>query len=559
MADQSQSEIGRARLSRVLARIWVPLCVLALAALLLALPMLMYGPMPSGHDTFEHINFTRHFAQQFWHGELSPRWLLNLNHGLGSATFFVYPPFTCYVYSLLQPLGEALHFNAFIAMATLALFASGVSAFLWIRTMAGQGISLALAVLYMLMPYHLVGDVYRRAAFPECWALVWMPLLLYFVWRMVKARRGAIAGIAIAYGLLLLSQPTAAVIFFVIPPLVALTLAAPGCRIGPPASVCGGMLLGIGLASFYLLPALFHSRYFPVSKLDLPLDDNLLPLGRSLLQSRLFTRVLALTVDSMFIFAAVCGAAAFGRARPEQRRQILFWLAMCVASAFLMSRFSAVLWTRLPWLLEAVQFPWRFNLVLCIAALPLAAIFASEISWPTGWWRACALAVAFFLVATWLFAYANVVRDYSDTTPFTHDPISEADGWFDAWKAPGTDSTAALAATAEPPVRFVSGTGSLRVLQWKPRLLEVQTSSGSGGLVVMNQFYYPEWKARIAGQPGGLPVTAALPQGLLQVQVPPGEHNVRMEIPVGPAERAGRWLSLFSVLVGLGLIWPARH
>src|SRR5271156_207488 len=39
---------------------------LVVAAGVLALPMLIYGPMATGHDTLEQLNFTHHFSEQFW-------------------------------------------------------------------------------------------------------------------------------------------------------------------------------------------------------------------------------------------------------------------------------------------------------------------------------------------------------------------------------------------------------------------------------------------------------------------------------------------------------------
>ena len=559
MPDKSQLEDSRQWPGSASARSYGPVLILALAALVLALPMLFYGPMPDGHDTYEHVNFTRQFAEQFWHGDLSPHWLLNLNHGLGSPTFFVYPPLPSYAYSLLSPAGKALHFDTFSTMAFLALFASGVSAFLWIRTLASRRVSLVVAVLYMLMPYHLAGDFYRRMALSEIWALVWMPLVLYCTTQVVNGRGAAVAGLALAYGLLLLSHPSAAVILGVIPVLFAATLAAPGRRTRSALLVSGGMLLGIGLASFYFVPALYHSRYFPVSRLHFPLEGNLLSLGRSLFEATLFARALSLTVYSMVAFTAICGMAAFGSAGVEQRKQIAFWLAVCLVSAVLMSRFSFSLWKKLPWLLDLVQFPWRLNLLLCLAALPIAAIFLSQVSRPLATWRASALVLVVCLAVTWLFSYWSVFHDYSDTTPFTHDPVSEADGWFEAWKVPGTDSMRALQATTEPKARFVSGQGTAQVLLWKPRLVELQANSSSGGMVMINQFYYPEWRARIAGRSHPLAVEAALPQGLVEVQVPAGDEKVDMEIPVAWDERLGRWLSLLSVLVCAGLVWQGRH
>ncbi len=114
--------------------------------------MLIYGPMVQGHDTDEHLNFARHFSEQFWGGELSPRWLAGMNHGLGSPTYFVFPPFPSYVYTLLVPVAKIGHFNAFNMGEFLALLGSGICAYLWLNTMANQWIACAGAILYMLMP-----------------------------------------------------------------------------------------------------------------------------------------------------------------------------------------------------------------------------------------------------------------------------------------------------------------------------------------------------------------------------------------------------------------------
>jgi len=117
-------------------------CVLVLtaAAVVLGLPMLIYGPMVNGHDTYQHLNYSQHFATQFWEGEWYPRWLLGINHGLGSPSLYIYPPFASYVTALLQPVGSVLHFNSFKVAEFLALLGSGWAAFLWMRTLVSRAL-----------------------------------------------------------------------------------------------------------------------------------------------------------------------------------------------------------------------------------------------------------------------------------------------------------------------------------------------------------------------------------------------------------------------------------
>src|SRR5450755_3430262 len=81
----------------------VDVLLVAVAAILLTLPVLLHGPMVGGHDTCEHLNFTEHFTEQFWSCDLYPRWLLRMNHGLGSPSFFVFPPLPAFTDALLHP------------------------------------------------------------------------------------------------------------------------------------------------------------------------------------------------------------------------------------------------------------------------------------------------------------------------------------------------------------------------------------------------------------------------------------------------------------------------
>jgi hypothetical protein len=66
---------------------------------------------------------------------------------------------------------------------------------------------------------------------------------------------------------------------------------------------------------------------------------------------------------------------------------------------------------------------------------------------------------------------------------------------------------------------------------------------------MINQFDYPKWEARLAPEGKPLPVGAALPQGLLEVQVPPGRQRILFEIPRGLDEQIGNWLSALGILV----------
>jgi hypothetical protein len=524
--------------------------------------------MLSGHDTKEHINFGKYFAEQFWEGDLYPRWLLNMNHGLGSPSLFVYPPLPAYVYALLLPVAKILHLDAFCLGEYLCLLTSGLSAFFWMTTLAGRRVSLVVATLYMLMPYHLAVDFYRRGALAESWALAWIPLVLYFTTQAVRKKRYAIAGLALAYALLIVSHLISVLLFSALPLLLALTIAERGRKARALWTVIGGLALGTAVSAAYLVPAFANAKYFPVSRVGgvvYPPENQLLVYGKKMFtgdpQTGFVQSVALVTADTV-LFIAFCGIMALKNGPRERKKLALFWLAVCPIPFFLVSMPSLAVWKALPWLTTAVQYPWRFDVILCVAALPLAAFLLSDVfrakrpKWGL-------LFVVLFFAATWVAGYAAAVKRYALPSGDRALTANEDDGWLEAWAPAGMDQYSALRASTGPRARFLTGQGAAAVLLWKPRHIEVQTDCMACGPLMVNQFYYPKWKAQLLPQGTPLPVAPALPEGLVEVQAPPGRQKILLEIPYGLDERTGDWLSALgtlvcAVLLGMGFA-RSRH
>jgi hypothetical protein len=535
--------------------------MLSAVSVLLALPVFLHGPMVAGHDTYEHLFYCRFFAEQFWKGEAAPKWLLEISHGLGSPSFFVYPPLAAYLNALLQPPASALHFNAFNLGQWLALLASGLCAFFWLKTRTSQWLAALCASLYMLMPYHLAIDFYRRTALSECWALAWMPLLLLFTERIIqRISRVAIAEAAAAYALLILSHMVSVVIFSIVPLAMTLVFAPSGKKLRSFAAVSVSMALGIGLSGFYFLPALDHAHYFPVLRLLRPavydLPANLFQRADLIGSTPTdpFVHEVAISAFGIIALIALCAGIVILRGDAEQRKAAFFWAAACVVPMVLMYRRSLPIWQRVTPMLQAIQYPWRLNIVLCIAALAIAPAFLVCVRKLSRLQQMAAFGVVAVIVATWFVSYAGVWKSYRTDVALPRVQVSprllvnDDDGWFEAWSVTDLDQRSALQASSGPRARFIEGEGSVDVEGWMPRRIRLHVDSAAGGWVRINQFYYPRWVASYDGaQP--LQIEPALPEGLVKAKVPPGVHEVSMEIPIGASERGGRWLSLVSLLI----------
>jgi hypothetical protein len=539
-----------------------PILFVLTASVLLGLPMLLYGPLVDGHDTYEHLNFTGHFSQQFWGGELYPRWLIDINHGLGSPSYFVFPPLPAYLVALLQPVASVFHANAFTVAAFLPLLASGVCAFLWLHTMVNRQNAAIGAVLYMAMPYHLAIDFYQRCAIPECWAFAWMPLILYFTARVIAGKPRAMAGLALAYALMIFSHLVTLAMFFPVPLVLAIIQSPPSNRVRSGIRVGTAMALGAGVSSVYLLSALVNAKYIPASRLVTrdfyQVANQLLSLGKGLFVHSgdgwfRFLQEISWTVVSMILFATVCGRVALRFGPPNSKKSTSLWIAICGFAVVMMSRLSSPLWTHFDRLHEAIQFPWRFNALLCLGSVALLATALSNLPRDRSLPRTMSFCAIALIVTTWLIAYGNVMWHYRvdlpPGPPNERHLISDHDGWLPAWLPAGTNQRSSLAASQGQKARFKEESGTAQVLAWKPRQIEIETNSAAGGWVMINQFYYPTWSAKLSGQTTPLETRTALPEGLLEVRVPAGVQEIWVKIPISRAEQVGRWLSVLCTLV----------
>ncbi|HEY9403318.1 MAG TPA: 6-pyruvoyl-tetrahydropterin synthase-related protein, partial [Pyrinomonadaceae bacterium] len=403
-------------------KLLAPLIVCA-SGLLLTAPLLLYGA-PAVGDMIFHAMWQTNFSSQLSAGDLYPRWLLDMNGGLGSPVFFFYAPLPYYITALLTPFlpGGSYGLAHLGASLSLAVVASGLTAYLWLKVTTGRASAAAAAVIYMLAPYHLGVDVYTRGAFAEVWAFVWMPLVLYFVRRLFTAGAGfpfALPGLALSYAALIATHLPTTLIFSLVPPCYALFVCAPRQRLRSLIFTVGGMSLGIGLACVYLLPALTTQEYVSLGDLLPELYHQRWPRLSNLNHAELDGRITlaVLTTAAMIACAAVLAcrndnvdAAGDDGQRPG-KREYMFWIVVSLGCLLLMTPMSGFVW-RLVKPLQSIQFPWRFNAVLCVAAAAIIAdgVRALRRAKPVGAFRLAALVVACVLVIGWVVFTVHVAR-----------------------------------------------------------------------------------------------------------------------------------------------------
>lgn len=565
---QSATHTGYAVIGRALA----PAVVILAAGTLLGLPLLLHGLLPRGHDVPQHLRRYAAFRQSFAIGNLYPRWLSKANAGLGSPILFVYGPLPYMAAAALRPLappflGKHAAFREFILAAWIALVASGFTCFLWLRTFVPRKPALAAAVLYLAVPFHFWGDLYIRGDIPECWALLWVPLILFFVHGVVAGRKHAEVGLAVSYSLLIVSHLFSVVLFSPVLLAYPAVIAGTDQRWRKVLRTAAGMTLGVGLSAAYLFTALAHepniSAFRFMKEAGYVLAHDFLQFSKDvLLEKNLMYgaghfagRLTWTTLDTV----AIAACAAFVAWSAATRRQVTFWIGVCALSLFFMSPVSLGVWTAIPGM-QLLQFPWRLNDVVCVAVAPLLAMALAQLSFRFRTNQLFPVTLGVLLLAVWGEAYVHVWRQYSlqryemaqrDSVGLADDTLRFV--WL-RWTPKELYTPKALAEMGKrAPAEFVGSQGTAVVTRFRDRDIQVAVTTTTGGSLLVRQFFYPGWAARDeAGM--WLNTQPSQPEGLISVMVPPGSHHLELILPMGKVELVSWLISALSLVICASLL-----
>lgn len=162
---------------------------LGVITLLATLPFLTSN-LVAGHDLPFHLNRIEGLAQGLAGGQfpvrIQPFWL----EGNGYAVSVFYGDLFLYIPAVLRLLGVPLQ-TAYQFYVFLASLATAVVSWWCARRMFGDdAAALCVSALYTLSGYRLV-DVYTRGAVGEYTALIFLPLVCYGLWQILRQPDGA--------------------------------------------------------------------------------------------------------------------------------------------------------------------------------------------------------------------------------------------------------------------------------------------------------------------------------------------------------------------------------
>lgn len=591
---------ARERVSKHLGPILICLC-----ALIATSPDLIRGTS-CGHD------FDFHLASWFdartaWTRDhlFYPHWAASPNYFAGEPRFVFYPPLTWMLGALLSIILPWKGVEPAITCTFLAL--TGLAARKLARQANLSDSAATLAGCAALFSGYSLFTAFERSAFGELAGGFWIPLLLFFVFRdrhrEADIWRRAFDGSAVLLALVVagawLSNAPLGVMSCYLLASMAPIVALLERSWSPLLRSAIALLLGLGLASVYLVPAAVEQRWVQIGQAT---DDPGLAIENSFLFGHhsdpnlelhdVELRRVSLIAVTMVALALLSVLIAWRRNRLPQRQSSWIPLALVPIAVLLLELpFSLPVWTHLP-KLRFLQFPWRWLVVL---EAPLGILLASAV-WPARKpLRMVVISIstaAFLGITVFSACVFHQPCDEEDAVQPMVDAYESGQGFVgaDEYAPPGADNSlvasglpdACLTTHAETALA-VSEDGN--VPQWDPshgqcdatykwqgghgelsrEHLRLVADLPHAGFLILHLRNYAAWKVRVRGRLiafGADPLLPALPHrddGLMAVPVAQGHAEIAIDWATTSDEIIGRGLSGLSLVALIGLYLLERR
>lgn len=554
------------------AREWVTAAVVSCCVALAVLTPFFFLGTASGHDIAFHMASWLDAATQWRQGILFPRWAEWPNYGFGEPRFIFYPPLSWLLGAFL---GALIPWNAVAAVFIVCVQTfAGLSAYALLRRQCGgsRWAPLFGAACFAANPYALV-IIYARSDFAELLAVAIFPLLFLAAQRLGEStkpvepwRLPGIVAFALTFCAVWLSNAPAAVIATY---SVAFLFAFKSLQVRsvrPALQGASAMLLGFGLAGFYLIPAIYEQRWVNISGAlagGLTPADNFLYAQTADAEHDTFNRVASNVAVLLFLWAAAAALAAWRRARQakalaEERNTLVPLASLTTVAMLLMLPVTSLLWRFLPEL-RFVQFPWRWMSVVALCAIVfMSATAQGKLKWV--WLPVATLCI----IGSGRYLVQHTWWDTEDM-PTLQAALEDGSGFegTDEYDPAGDDHTD-LPQKA-PRASFLPGSQegdapaapTIVVTRWTAERRSLRVTTPVGGQVAVKLLDYPAWHIEVNGHQ----VAAQHAEGTQQLVIPvaSGESKIEIQFKRTLDRTLGGWISMLSALGAFSLVFWQRR
>ena len=448
------------------------------------------------------------FYEALASGQFPVRFLPRLNQGLGyPVADFLYPLFL-YIGSLLHVLKFSFVFTTKLLFAGSLVF-SGVGMILFLRKKFSSLASFIGGIFYIYLPYHLY-DVYARGSLGEVVALAIVPFILWAI------ENRSVGLSALFFALLILSHNTLALFFFPIIVFYALI------RKMPVRRVVLFVLLGLGGAAFFWIPALYDKQYTVFDSIAV---SNPFSYFVNTISFQLIGWIGIVIFGGIFFFYKTW------------KRDTIFFVFFGLLSIFFSLSSSELFWHSRP-LAEFVQFPFRFLSLTLIAESFLLAYLIDLLPARKGILILLVLLLGF---SAWPYLLPRSYDYLPDSFYATNVDTTTVKNEYMPRTVHVRPQTYAYTRAA-----VLSTAGTISNLVEKGTKMSFVASMQKAGIVDVSFVYFPGWQARVDGKT--VAISPSPQKGLVQLRVPQGQHVITVWFGETPVRVLSDIVSILSFI-----------
>lgn len=540
-------------------------------AILICIPALL----PFFRSNFFHLHDWTHVArlsemdQAFQDGHFPVRWSSNLGFGYGMPQFNFYAPLFYYAALLIHWLGFSYLWSIKI-LVMINFFVSFIAMYYIVKPLWGTQAAIIAATAFIYAPYRAV-DTYVRGSFAELTAITFVALVLLGItyWlRRPSAKKIALTSLAV--GGLLLSHSLVA--FIALPVLAVVAIVATLFilpRVKALLSVLAAFGLGVGVASFYVLPAFFEKAFTQVDNITTGFSDY----HHHFLYLRQFFQNnwgyggsifgvednISFSLGWLSIILASVGTLGWLIIKPVRSRWTNLMIVISgavIVFSMLMSTFKTQwLWDAIT-LMKYIQFPWRY---LSIIIVFLSLLVGTAAFWLKRYsnyysWGATGLIVGAFIILNLSYfkpeAYLddNEILYYSDQIRIQSEMSSIIPDFLPKNTDPKRIQPPSQLLTLNPPAK------NLDITIDRTHSFIAKVTLERPTLLTANINYFPGWKIYLDGK---ALATEANESGLIQAHIPvTGEITISGLFEETPLRKMANVISFLSLVICSYLLIP---
>ena len=495
------------------------------------------------HDGEYHIIRFMEFYRMLSQGYMFPRWAPTINSGYGLPLFQFMYPFPNYMAALFHFFGIEF-VSAFKYTSAIAYLSALLFCFLWLKTKWSQKSAVIGTIAAAFVPYWFA-ELYVRGSIGEIWAITFL-----FLGFLSIEKRNAVL-LTLATCVLLLSHNGLSIIFLPILGLYVLY------RLSVKWLAC--LVLGIGISTWFWLPALAESQYM-VGLNTVRVIDHFASIPELLIPSwgTEFSGVgtsgnkMSLQIGAAVLLWVGYMVFRLKNASKKQKHELYVIIGIMAVSIYLVLPSSIWIWQHVP-VLPYLQYPWRL-LVLIIPFTAWASAFATETTKK--------LWVPILLV------FVSVLFAYQYTRGAQYEPRNDA---YYASRANFTDGTSSMGNSLSTIWTPWKESKSLTIAtdvvgnpiivdgpneKYLDRLYTVSLVSDT--VIRFHILYFPGWTAYVDGVVAPIDYQS---QGTIDVGVPKGTHAVRLVMQETFIRMLADVISVGSLVIFgyLGILWYRRR